>query len=211
MEGTILEKWFVQIYVVLSLEYFNVTPTIQQCERAGSDEKASAGAIVVRSYYPDMVSQLPCGRCQPESTGVCPSFCRIDQVLYGSIEIITRLRQRTRSSDSWHGVASASCVPPGATIQKYHFVAILAHLTCPSNQVPSRETMPHPPGICARWHVLRQIYHESTDTDLLEHVLARLLHHCGRFTKPKSVIAMDNASWHHSEDPADVQRCRCGR
>lgn len=60
-----------------------------------------------------------------------------------------------------------------------------------------------------RWHILpayaqdgillRQIYQGSTDTDLFEHFIARLLHHCGRFPEPKSVIVMDNASWHHSE------------
>ncbi len=60
-----------------------------------------------------------------------------------------------------------------------------------------------------RWHilpsyaqdgiVLRQRKQGSTDTDLFEHFIARLLHHCGRFPQPKSVIVMDNASWHHSE------------
>src|SRR5437016_11161563 len=29
--------------------------------------------------------------------------------------------------------------------------------------------------------------------------IAQLLHHCGRYPEPKSVIVMDNASWHHSE------------
>jgi transposase len=60
-----------------------------------------------------------------------------------------------------------------------------------------------------RWHilpayaqdgiVLRRVYQGSTDGDLFEDFIAQLLHHCGRYPEPKSVIVMDNASWHHSE------------
>ena len=60
-----------------------------------------------------------------------------------------------------------------------------------------------------RWHilpayaqdgiVLRRVYQGSTDSNLFEDFIAHLLHHCGRYPKPKSVIVMDNASWHHSE------------
>jgi len=32
-----------------------------------------------------------------------------------------------------------------------------------------------------------------------EDFISQLLHHCGRYPEPKSVIVMDNASWHHSE------------
>jgi transposase len=59
-----------------------------------------------------------------------------------------------------------------------------------------------------RWHilpayaqdgiVLRQVYQGSTDSDLFEDFIARLLHHCNRYPAPKSVIVMDNASWHRS-------------
>ena len=34
---------------------------------------------------------------------------------------------------------------------------------------------------------------------MFEDFIAQLLHHCGRYPEPKSVIVMDNASWHHSE------------
>lgn len=60
-----------------------------------------------------------------------------------------------------------------------------------------------------RWHmlpayaqggiVLRRVYQGSTDSELFEDFIAQLLHHCGRYPEPKSVIVMDNASWHHSE------------
>ncbi|KAF6783011.1 hypothetical protein CSOJ01_15943 [Colletotrichum sojae] len=67
-----------------------------------------------------------------------------------------------------------------------------------------------------RWHilpaytqdgiVLRRVYQGSTDSDLFEDFIAQLLHHCGRYPEPKSVLVMDNASWHHSEKI--VQMCR---
>lgn len=67
-----------------------------------------------------------------------------------------------------------------------------------------------------RWHILpayaqdgimlRRVYQGSTDCDLFEDFIAQLLHHCGRYPEPKSVIVMDNASWHHSEKI--VQMCR---
>ena len=60
-----------------------------------------------------------------------------------------------------------------------------------------------------RWHILpayaqdgimlRRVYQGSTDSDLFEDFIAQLLHHCGRYPESKSVIVMDNASWHHSE------------
>jgi hypothetical protein len=59
-----------------------------------------------------------------------------------------------------------------------------------------------------RWHilpvyaqdgiVLRRVYQGSTDSDMFEDFVAQLLHHCGRYPEPKSVIIMDNASWHRS-------------
>jgi transposase len=47
--------------------------------------------------------------------------------------------------------------------------------------------------------MLRRVYQGSTDSDLFEDFIAQLLHHCGRYPEPKSVIVIDNASWHHSE------------
>ncbi len=43
-----------------------------------------------------------------------------------------------------------------------------------------------------------RIYQGSTDTYLFEDFIAELLHFCGRYPEPNSVIIMDNASWHHS-------------
>ena len=60
-----------------------------------------------------------------------------------------------------------------------------------------------------RWHILpaytqngvlmRWVYQGSTDTALFEGFIELLLHHCGRFPEPNSVLVMDNASWHGSE------------
>ena len=36
-----------------------------------------------------------------------------------------------------------------------------------------------------------------------------MLHHCGRYLEPKSVIVIDNASWHHLEKM--LQMCRDAR
>jgi transposase len=60
-----------------------------------------------------------------------------------------------------------------------------------------------------RWHILpayaqdgimlRRVYQGSTDTDLFDDFIAQLLHHCRPYPEEKSVIVMDNASWHMSE------------
>ncbi|KAI1839588.1 hypothetical protein JX266_014202, partial [Neoarthrinium moseri] len=60
-----------------------------------------------------------------------------------------------------------------------------------------------------RWHILpayaqdgimlRRVYQGSTDSEVFEGFISQLLQHCGRYPEPKSVIVMDNASWHHSD------------
>jgi transposase len=60
-----------------------------------------------------------------------------------------------------------------------------------------------------RWHILpayaqdgillRRVYQGSTDTEFFEDFIEHLLHYCGRYPEPKSVLVMDNASWHHSD------------
>ena len=67
-----------------------------------------------------------------------------------------------------------------------------------------------------RWHilpayaqdgiVLRRVYQGSTDSDCFEDFIAQLLHHCRPYPEQKSVIVMDNASWHRSANL--VQMCR---
>jgi transposase len=47
--------------------------------------------------------------------------------------------------------------------------------------------------------MLRRVYQRSTYCDSFEDFIAQVLHHCGRYPEPKSVIVIDNASWHHSE------------
>jgi transposase len=67
-----------------------------------------------------------------------------------------------------------------------------------------------------RWHILpvyapdgimlRLVYQGSTDSDCFEDFITQLLYPCGRYPEQKSVIVIDNASWHHSEKV--IQMCR---
>lgn len=45
--------------------------------------------------------------------------------------------------------------------------------------------------------VLARFYTGSTDAIWFEDFIQQLLHHCGKWPEPKSVLVMDNASWHH--------------
>lgn len=42
------------------------------------------------------------------------------------------------------------------------------------------------------------MYEGSTDTEIFENFIEELLPYCGRWPAPKSVLVMDNASFHHS-------------
>jgi transposase len=46
---------------------------------------------------------------------------------------------------------------------------------------------------------LSHVFHGSTDSSVFEDFIEQLLAHCGRWPEPKSVLVMDNASFHHSE------------
>lgn len=51
----------------------------------------------------------------------------------------------------------------------------------------------------------RRIYtHYTNATTVFEDFIARFLQHCGRWPEPKSVLVMDNASFHHSESIAQM-------
>ena len=47
--------------------------------------------------------------------------------------------------------------------------------------------------------VLSRIFKGSTDASFFESFIEQLLQHCGRWPEPKSVLVMDNASFHHSD------------
>ena len=54
--------------------------------------------------------------------------------------------------------------------------------------------------------LLSRVYQGSTDSIIFEDFIEQLLAHCGRWPEPKSVLVMDNASFHRSERVA--QLCR---
>ena len=50
-----------------------------------------------------------------------------------------------------------------------------------------------------------EVYEGSTTTEVFEGFIERLLPHCGKFPGPRSVLLMDNASWHFS--PNTMRMC----
>ena len=46
---------------------------------------------------------------------------------------------------------------------------------------------------------MSRIFKGSTDAAFFELFIGQLLQHCGRWPEPKSVLVMDNASFHHSD------------
>ena len=47
--------------------------------------------------------------------------------------------------------------------------------------------------------LLSRVFQGTTDGAMFEDFIEQLLHHCGRFPEPNSVLIMDNASFHRSE------------
>jgi transposase len=47
--------------------------------------------------------------------------------------------------------------------------------------------------------VFSRVFQGSTDATVFEDFIKQLLRHCGKWPEPKSVLVMDNASFHHSE------------
>ena len=47
--------------------------------------------------------------------------------------------------------------------------------------------------------LLSRVFQGSTDGTMFEDFIEQLLQHCNLFPQPRSVIIMDNASFHHSE------------
>jgi hypothetical protein len=56
--------------------------------------------------------------------------------------------------------------------------------------------------------VMSRIFIGSTDAAFFEDLIQQLLQHCGRWPEPKSVLVMDNASFHHSERVKQLLRHR---
>jgi transposase len=44
-----------------------------------------------------------------------------------------------------------------------------------------------------------RVFQGSTDASMFEDFIEQLLHHCGRWPEPKSVLIMDNAYFHHTD------------
>lgn len=55
------------------------------------------------------------------------------------------------------------------------------------------------PAYCQDGVLFSRVFRGSTDASIFENFIGELLHHCGRWSEPKSVLVMDNASFHHSE------------
>lgn len=47
--------------------------------------------------------------------------------------------------------------------------------------------------------LLSRVFQGSTDSAVFEDFIEQLLQHCGRWPEPKSVLIMDNASFHHTD------------
>jgi hypothetical protein len=47
--------------------------------------------------------------------------------------------------------------------------------------------------------VLCRVFQGATDADVFEDFIEQLLQHCNRWPEPKSVLVMDNASFHRTE------------
>jgi transposase len=52
--------------------------------------------------------------------------------------------------------------------------------------------------------VLVRVFRGSTDADRFKDFKPQLLKHCGKWPEPKSVLVMDNVSFHHSEQIAQM-------
>lgn len=52
--------------------------------------------------------------------------------------------------------------------------------------------------------VLSRVFRGSTDATVFEDFISQLLRHCGRWPEPKSVLLMDNVSFHHSKQIAQI-------
>ncbi|OQE67447.1 hypothetical protein PENNAL_c0171G09942 [Penicillium nalgiovense] len=55
------------------------------------------------------------------------------------------------------------------------------------------------PAYCQDGILISRVFQGSTDAAVFEDFIDQLLRHCGRWPEPKSVLVMENASFHHSD------------
>ena len=55
------------------------------------------------------------------------------------------------------------------------------------------------PAYCQDGILMSRVFQGSTDASMFEDFIEQLLHHCGRWLEPKSVLIMDNASFHYTD------------
>jgi transposase len=48
--------------------------------------------------------------------------------------------------------------------------------------------------------LLARVYPEATNGEIFADFIHELLHHCGKWPEPKSVLIMDNASFHRTDE-----------
>jgi transposase len=60
------------------------------------------------------------------------------------------------------------------------------------------------PGLVPPWGSACPGFQGSTDGPMFEDFIEQLLQHCGKWPAPKSVLVMDNASFHHTEKIKDM-------
>jgi transposase len=54
--------------------------------------------------------------------------------------------------------------------------------------------------------LLSRVLQGSTDGTMSENLIEQLLHPCNPFSQPRSIITMENASFHHSERTKQIRR-----
>lgn len=70
---------------------------------------------------------------------------------------------------------------------------------CPDFPSPARSVLSNSSSILPGWHFNVARFQRSTEATMFEGFIEQLLEHCGRWPEPKSVLAMDNASFHYTE------------
>lgn len=78
-------------------------------------------------------------------------------------------------------------------------LAGLPSVPCPGFPFSAGQRYQILPAYCQDSILMSRVFQGSTDTSMFEDFIEQLLHHCGRWPEPKSVLIVDNASFHHTE------------